>query len=245
MIRYIIRTVIVLSLFICLSFLSCKKDNSNPYVKPDGDRYSEIFTGGQYHLGPVDWQESKYTNAFGPYPQQIQQIEGIYLAGLELSHNRNGEICDACVKISTDQGKSLIVRIITTGITTKNSIDLSPEAYNVLNSGEYPRSMSWYVTKCPSNGHNIIYQFKSASNKWWTSFWARNVALPLYKVETKNQNHSDWYQLKRESDGSYVDDKGFGTNVFNIRLTAIDGRTIEDTYQSFSPGGILESSSQF
>jgi expansin (peptidoglycan-binding protein) len=245
MIRYIIRSAFMLSIFMGLSFLSCKKDNSNPYVKPDGDRYSEIFTGGQYHLGPVDWQESEYTNAFGPYPQQIQQIEGIYLAGLELSHNGNGEICDACVKINTDQGKSLIVRVITTGVTSKNSIDLSPEAYNVLNSGEYPRSMSWYVTKCPLNSNNVIYQFKSGSNQWWTSFWARNLALPLYKVEVKNQNHPDWYQLKRESDGSYVDDKGFGANAFNIRLTAIDGSVIEDNYQSYSPGGLLESSAQF
>jgi hypothetical protein len=236
--------VLVLIMFLTAIY-TCKKEDPSPFVVPDGDRYSEVYTGGQFHLGPVDWAESEWTNAFGPYPALIQQVEGSYLAGLENTHNGNGEICDACVKINTGMGKSLIVRVITTGYTTKNSIDLSPQAYNVLNSGEYPRSMSWYITKCPSNGHNVMYQFKDGSHQDWTAFWVRNVALPLYKVEVKNQNHSEWYQLKRESDGSYVDGKGFGTKAFTIRLTAIDGSKIEDTYQSFSPGGILESSAQF
>ena len=221
------------------------KDLDKGFVAPEGDRYSEIFTGGQYHLGPVDWEESEWTNAFGPYPEFIQQIEGNYLAGLELEHNGNGEICDACVKIETAKGKSLVVRVITTGVTTKNSIDLSPEAYNLLNSGEYPRTMTWYVTKCPDNGKNIYYQFKEASNPWWTSFWVRNTALPISFVEVKNNNHNEWYKLTRESDGSYVDSKGFGTGVFTIRITAIDGSTIEDQYESYEAGGLLSSSSQF
>jgi hypothetical protein len=239
------RSRILVLMMLLTAIHACKKEDSNPFINPDGDRYSEVFTGGQFHLGPVDWVESEWPNAFGPYPTLIQQVEGKYLAGLELTHNGNGEICDACVKINTDKGKSLIVRVITAGVSTKNSIDLSPEAYSVLNSGEYPRSMSWYITKCLSNGHNVMYQFKDEAHQGWTAFWARNVALPLNKVEVKNQNHSVWFQLKRESDGSYVDDKGFGTKAFTIRLTAIDGSTIEDTYQSFSPGGILESKAQF
>jgi hypothetical protein len=220
-------------------------DEGGQIVQPNGDRYGEVFTGGQYHLGPVDWAESEWTNAFGPYPPQIQSIEGNYLAGLELDHNGKGEICDACVKIETERGKSLILRVITTGITTKNSIDVSPEAYAVLNSGEYPRAMSWYVTKCLPNGENIYYQFKKDSNQWWVAFWVRNIALPVISVEVINENHSGWYKLRRESDGSYVDNKGFGTKAFTIRIIALDGQAIEDTYQSYIPGGLLRSLSQF
>jgi expansin len=224
--------------------VGCKKDK-NEFIQPDGEVYGEIFTGGEYHLGPVDWEESEWSNAFGPYPQFIQTIEGNYLAGLELEHNGNGEICDACVKITTEKGKSLIVRVITTGATTKNSIDVSPEAYEILNSGEYPRYMSWYVTKCPPNGKNIYYQFKTGSHEWWTALWARNIALPLKRVEVKNQNHSEWFEMVRESDGSYVDYSGFGTGAFSLRLTAIDGQVIEDNYPSYEAGGLLESSGQF
>jgi expansin (peptidoglycan-binding protein) len=224
----------------------CKKEKADKqFVQEDGGRYSEIFTGGEFHLGPVDWQESEWTNAFGPYPAKIQQIEGNYLAGLELSHNGGGEICDACIKIETEMGKSLILRVITTGYTTPNSIDVSPEAYAILNSGEYPRNMSWYITKCPDNGENVYYQFKTGSNPWWVAFWTRNVALPISTVEVISDNHAEWYQLRRETDGSYVDNSGFASGEFTIRLTAIDGSVIEDTYRTYQPGGLLESSSQF
>jgi len=105
--------------------------------------------------------------------------------------------------------------------------------------------MSWYVTKCPPNGENIYYQFKKDSNPWWVALWVRNISLPLAFVEVKNKNHSEWYKLRRERDGSYVDDKGFGTDAFSIRITAIDGQVIEDTYQSYNAGELLKSSGQF
>jgi len=226
--------------------LGCSKtDKKEAFVQPDGEVYGQVFTGGQFHLGPVDWNESEWTNSCGPYPALIQQIEGNYLAGLELEHNGNGQLCDACVKIETEKGKSLIVRVITTGITTKNSIDLSPQAYAILNSGEYPRSMSWYITKCPSNGENIYYQFQTQANQWWTSLWVRNIVLPLASVEVKSTNHKNWFKLTHGNDGTYTDLNGFGAGSFTIRNTAIDGQIIQDTFASIAPGSLIRSSGQF
>jgi len=237
------------SLIICLLAIICScakhKENEIPFVQADGGVYGEIFSGGQFHLGPVDWEESEWTNSCGPYPRSIQQIEGAYLAGLELEHNGNGQLCDACIKIETEMGKSLILRVITTGVTTKNSIDVSPEAYKILNSGEYPRYMSWYITKCPDNGENIYYQFQTEANIWWTSLWVRNICLPLLKVEVKSEKHTDWFQLTRGNDGTYTDKKGFGSGAFTLRITAIDGQVIEDTFPLFEKGDLLKSSSQF
>ncbi len=234
-------------LFLLLSFFSCNKNKNDdgPFVQPDGGVYGEVFTGGQFHLGPVDWAESEWTNSCGPYPEKIQIIEGNYLAGLELTHNGNGQLCDACVKIETEKGKSLIVRVITTGVTTKNSIDLSQVAYDILNTGEYPRTMKWYVTKCPDNGENIFYQFQTQASIWWTSLWVRNIRLPLLKVEVKSSKHTNWFQLTRGTDGTYTDKSGFGDGSFTIRITAIDGQVIEDTYSSITAGVLVESSGQF
>jgi expansin len=232
-------------LFFILLLGCSKTEKKEPFVQPDGGVYGQIFTGGQFHLGPVDWSESEWTNSCGPYPALIQQIEGNYLAGLESEHNGNGQLCDACVKIETAKGKLLIVRVITTGVTTKNSIDLSPQAYDLLNSGEYPRSMSWYVTKCPSNGENIYYQFQTQANQWWTSLWVRNIALPLISVEVKSTNHKDWFKLTRGNDGTYTDSNGFGAGSFTIRITAIDGQIIQDVFTSLVPGSLIQSSGQF
>ncbi|MBU1221857.1 hypothetical protein KKF34_16890 [Myxococcota bacterium] len=237
-----------ISLFVGVLFVAgCGGGSSqdyNNYIDADGGIYSETFTGGEYHLGPVEW-DGEWNNSCSPYPTKIRQIEGIYLAGLELTHNGNGQLCDTCIRIETEQGKSLTLRVVTTGYTTPNSIDVSSEAYEVLNSGEYPRNMSWYVTKCPDNGENIYYQFQTGANVWWTSLWVRNIALPLESVEVRSTNHADWYALTRGNDGTYTDNGGFGEGPFTIRLTSIDGQIIEDSFDSFTPGSLVESSSQF
>src|SRR5689334_15154694 len=60
---------------------------------------------GQYNLGPVDWQETLWHNSCAPYPASVQASEGDLLAGLALDWNGNGQMCDACVYITTAKGK--------------------------------------------------------------------------------------------------------------------------------------------
>ncbi len=38
----------------------------------------------------------------------------------------------------------------------------------------------------------------------WTGFWIRNSSLPVSKVEVINENHSNWFKLEREQDGSFA-----------------------------------------
>jgi expansin (peptidoglycan-binding protein) len=203
-----------------------------------------VFSGGEFHLGPVDWAESEWTNSCSPYPEAIQELEGDFLAGLELTHNGDGQLCDACVELVAETGKSIVARVITTGVTTPNSIDLSPEAFAALDSGEYPRAMTWQVVKCPDTG-NLHYQFQTEANVWWTSLWVRNARVPIEKIEVQSANHDDWFALTRGSDGTYTDNSGFGDGPFTLRVTGIDGQTVEDSFDSFSPGDLVESSGNF
>lgn len=224
---------------------STNTDTNNGTSGQDGEiKYSEVFTGGMFHLGPVDWSESEWTNAFGPYPKKIQQVEGTYLGGLELSHTQGGELCDACIQVNTNKGKSLILRIVTYGYTSKNSIDVSPEAYKILNSGEWPRNMSWYVTKCPDNGENIYYQLHEDAHVYWISLWIRNIRIPLKNVVVISSKYPNGLQLKRKRDGTYSASGSFNGS-FKIRATAIDGQVITDNITSLQPGSIIKSSAQF
>jgi expansin (peptidoglycan-binding protein) len=210
----------------------------------DGTTYGEVFSGGQFHLGPVDWEESAWHNSCSPYPSAIQEIEGNFLAGLELTHNGDGQLCDACVQLDAETGKSIVARVVTTGVTTENSIDLSPAAFEALDSGEFPRAMTWQVVKCPDTG-NVFYQFQTEANAWWTSLWVRNARVPIAKVEVQSANHADWAALTRGSDGTYTDSNGFGEGSFTIRVTALDGQVVEDTFSGFSPGDLIESATNF
>lgn len=208
-----------------------------------GDPYS-----GQYNLGPVDWEESAWHNACAPYPASVQREEGLILAGLATGHMDGGRLCDACIRITTAEGKSTVARVVTYGDTGPNDLDLSPGACTALSGTPgceaWPRQMSWQFTQCPDTG-KISYQFQTEASAWWSSLWVRNARVPLQKVEVKSTKHATWFALQRAGDGTLTDAGGFGEGAFTLRVTAVDGQQIEETFSTFPAGALVESSQQF
>jgi hypothetical protein len=201
--------------------------------------YGDPYTGGQYNLGPVDYAETQWHNACAPstkYPASVQSEEGDLLAGLWNGIPNVADYCDACITVTTAMGKTALLRVVTYGDTTNNSIDVSPQAYDILNSGEYPRSMTWQFAECPATGV-INYEFQTGSSEFWTSLWVRNARVPLTNVEVKSPNHPSFVALTRASDGTVTDASGFGAGTFTIRLTGMDGQQISDTF-SWPASGI-------
>ncbi|MCA9521219.1 MAG: hypothetical protein KC609_09610 [Myxococcales bacterium] len=195
---------------------------------------------GQFHLGPVEW-EGSFWNSCAPYPAAIQTAEGELLAGLGLDYNGEGQLCDACILVQTAKGKQAVLRVVTTGTTNQpGDIDVSSAAYALLDSGEYPRTMTWRLVACTTAG-TVQYQFQTGAHQWWSSFWVRNARLPIAKVEVKSANHSDWFALRRGSDGTWTDDGGFGAGSFTLRVTATTGAALQDTFDGFTGGDLLTS----
>lgn len=193
---------------------------------------------GDYHLGPVEWTGS-FNNACSPYPAQVQQIEGAMLAGLSNEVAANGSFCDACITITTDQGRSVVARVVTYGVThAAGDIDVSQAAYNVLNTGEAMRRMRWRLTRCPGSDP-IHLQFQTGANPWWTSFWVRSPSVAVERVEVRSANHSSWFALRREADGTFNDDGGFGEGAFTLRITGKNGATVEIARPGFTAGELV------
>jgi expansin (peptidoglycan-binding protein) len=138
--------------------------------------------------------------------------------------------------VTTDQGKIALLRVVTYGDTATNAVDVSPAAYQLLNAGEYPRTMTWQFAECAENP-KITYQFQTGSSEYWTSFWVRGARVPLAKVEVKSQNHASFVTPRRGSDGTLTDDAGFGVGTFTIQLTGMDGQVVTDTFD-WPSGGI-------
>ena len=201
--------------------------------------FGEPYEGGEFHLGPVDYAETAFHNACAPgggYTPAVQQVEGTLLAGLWGGIPNVGGSCDACIWVVTAMGKSALLRVVTYGDTTPNSIDTSPEAYELLDSGEYPRYMTWQFAKCPDSGP-MLYEFQTGANEWWTSLWVRNARVPVLKVEVKSVNHASFVELERGGDGTLTDAGGFGAGAFTIRSTGMDGQVVEETFD-WPAGGI-------
>lgn len=201
--------------------------------------YGEPYRGGEFHLGPVDWEETQFHNACAPaekYPPSIRSAQGQLLAGLWSGIPEVARYCDACIAVTTAKGKSALLRVVTYGETTPNSIDVSPEAFKLLDSGEYPRTMQWQFAKCPDVG-TITYQFQTESSEYYTSLWVRKARVPLAKVEVRSKNHADFVALTRGDDGTVTDNDGFGVGTFTFRLTGIDGQVVTETFE-WPSGGV-------
>lgn len=206
---------------------------------------------GSYHLGPVDWAESVWTNSCGPYPAAVQQLEGVFLAGVDNAHNADGSLCDACALVTTRLGRSRLVRIITTGVSkAQGDLDLSPEAFEALHlvdpqgTPANPRPMTWQLAKCAA-GANIHLQFQTQANPWWTSFWVRNPRLPVARVEVQSARHPTFTALRRETDGTWNDDSGFGEGAFTVRLIGPGGEVVSQRFDGFTAGALVPTAMQF
>jgi expansin (peptidoglycan-binding protein) len=201
--------------------------------------YGEPFSGGEFHLGPVDYEETEWHNACAPmtkYDARVQAVEGPLLAGLWNGVPDVFAACDACITVTTAEGKSAVLRVVTYGDTSANSIDVSREAFDILDSGEYPRNMTWQFVRCADTGP-MMYEFQTGSNEWWTSLWVRNPRVPVTDVEVRSVNHSSWISMERGSDGTLTDASGFGAGPFSIRVTGMDGQQIVEDFE-WPDGGI-------
>lgn len=206
---------------------------------------------GQYHLGPVDFAESAWHNACAPadgYRSSLEDVTGLggeYLAGVSNTYRAGGAVCDSCILIKTGTGRSIVARVVTYGETNEpGDIDVSPNVFEALDTGENPRAMTWEFAKCPDTG-TLRYEFQTGANPYWTSLWVRNPRVPVTKVEVQSANHGSFFELRRETDGTVNDDGGFGNGEFTFRITGMDGQVVTETLPSFAAGELVTGSEQF
>lgn len=201
--------------------------------------------------------ESQWHNACGPaqgkYPPLIQQLYGSYLMGLSNQltlqglNAGKGQLCDVCAELNAN-GVTLIAHVITYGDETgTNDIDVSPEARAALH-GDANATLSWRFVTCPTTAP-IYYTFddREWSNTWYFRVWIRNARVPVTKVEYK-LGSGVLSAMNGQSDGAWeVDSKDF-SGVFFLRVTAIDGQTVEDTVPgigTFDPNQGIASKTNF
>jgi expansin (peptidoglycan-binding protein) len=208
-----------------------------------GQGYGEVHTG-EYDQGWVEWHGS-YPNSCEPYTSALETTEGDFLVGVSSEVFGGGQLCDACIRIDTAMGKSVVARVITNGITkAPGNVDVSHAVWDAISLDEYPRSMTWQLAKCPDTGH-IFYQFQTGAHEDWSSLWVRNPRVAVKAVEVKSTRHADFAPLQLANDGTYTDGGGFGAGSFTIRVTSLDDQVVTDTFPGFVGGDVLESSGQF
>jgi hypothetical protein len=198
-----------------------------------GDSHS-----GNFWLGPVDFAGTEWPNGCapsdGPYPKAIQGLYGDYLMGVANEVKlgslaaKHGQLCDTCAELSAN-GVTLIAHVITYGEETgPNDIDVSPEARDALH-GSTNYTCTWRFVTCPTK-NAIVYTFdgRDWSNVWYFRVWVRNARVPVAKLEYKLGSKA-WAVAEWQNDGAWQAANADFSQGFSLRVTSIEGATIEDT----------------
>lgn len=210
---------------------------------------SSVPVAGDYSLGPVAFHEAEH-NACGPYLPATERVYGDDLVGTSALYNGHGELCDACLEVTTNVGTHVVARVVTYGETrAPGDVDLSPHAFSAIlrpdpsAPPERPRPMSWRAVPCPGAAPLAI-QFQIEAHEGWSSVWLRNPRWPVTKVEVRSSRHASFTALRRETDGSFVDDGGFGAGPFTLRIHG-HGEPVEVRLDRIEPGALVPAARNF
>jgi hypothetical protein len=201
-----------------------------------GGQYFGDAHSGNFWLGPVDYAETEWHNACAPsnkYPTGVRTLYGNYIVGLANEvvlqglKASGGDLCDACIELSAN-GKTLVARAVTYGQETgPNDVDVSPEIDQAL-GGDSGRSVTWRFTSSATTAP-VQYTFdgRQWTNTWFFRVWVRNAKIPFTKLEYKLGSGS-WSAAEHQADGAFQASGQDFSQGFSVRVTGIDGQTLED-----------------
>lgn len=202
-----------------------------------GSRYFGDSRAGNFWIGPVDFAETQWHNACAPsnkYPAGIRQLYGnlimgvaneVRLQGLDAS---KGQLCDVCAELNAN-GHTLVARVVTYGQETgPDDIDVSTEIDSAL-GGAMSRQLTWRFISCPTA---VPVRFTFDGRQWSNTFffrvWVRNSRVPVAKVEYRIGAVA-WAAADWQNDGAFQASGQDFAGGFSLRVTSIDGQTLEDT----------------
>lgn len=176
--------------------------------------------------------------SFDASPQDLD------VAAMNIGQYMDSAVCGACVDIQGPKG-SLRVRIVDScpDCPDAGHLDLSREAFAKIADPDAGRvKVTWNLVSCDVSGP-VRYRFKDGSSQYWTAIQVLNHRLPVTKLEYKK--NGAWVAVKRESYNYFVEPNGMGAGTLQVRVTASDGQTLEDTLPAASSGGTVNGAAQF
>jgi expansin (peptidoglycan-binding protein) len=203
-------------------------------------RYFGESHTGNFWLGPVEYTGGLHnacasSNGENDYPAGVQDLYGDDIMGLAGAPSGDvvlqglaasaGALCDVCAELSAN-GRTLVAHVVTYGVETGvDDIDVSPQILSALGSTPVYGG-TWRFVTCPTTAP-VTYTFDLTSHESYFRVWVRNARVPVAEVEYR-VGAGDWISAVRENDGAW---KAWGEDFsagFSLRVTSIDGQTLED-----------------
>jgi expansin (peptidoglycan-binding protein) len=175
---------------------------------------------------------------FGPSPDAMD------IAALNKPDWSGSSLCGACAEVTGPKG-SVTIRIVDQCPECKTGdLDFSPQAFGKIAdmaAGRVP--ISWKLVTCDVSGP-IQYKYKDGANQWWTAVQVRNHRLPVTSLEF-SRDDGDYQAMERQDYNYFLTDSGFGPDAVRVRVTAMDGQTLEDDLPPVQAELVVSGKAQF
>jgi len=174
----------------------------------------------------------------GPSPNDMD------VAALNSPDWSGSSLCGACAEVTGPNG-SVTIRIVDLCPECKTGdLDLSPEAFGKIATMSAGRvAITWKLVTCNVTGP-VRYKYKDGSNQWWTAVQVQNHRIPVTGLEFSVAGAA--YQTMQRMDYNYfLTESGFGSNPVRVRVTVVDGQTLEDDLPAVQELLVVQGKAQF
>jgi expansin (peptidoglycan-binding protein) len=204
--------------------------SSNPPVSLGEERSGEAT----YY----DFADGSGACMFDPSPEDMN------VAALNSEDWAGSAWCGACADVDGPNGSVRIRIVDLCPECPTGHLDLSPQAFEQiaeLSAGRVP--ITWSFVSCDVSGP-ISYRYKDGANEWWTAVQVLNHRLPITSLEW-SPDGTGWNPTQREDYNYFLDAGGFGPDPVRVRITAIDGQTLEDDLPAVQEYLVVEGQRNF
>jgi len=185
-----------------------------------------------------DFADGSGACMFDPSPEDMN------VAALNAVQWSGSAWCGACADITGPNGNVRVRIVDLCPECDHGHLDLSPQAFDQIAERRLGRvDITWQFVACDVRG-NVSYKYKDGSNEWWTAVQVRNHRLPIESLEW-SPDGTTWNPTSRQDYNYFLAEGGFGPNPVKVRVTALDGQTIEDDLPAVQADLEVEGGSQF
>ena len=196
---------------VALAFSGCSNDDSKTTA------FGETVTGEATYYGA----DGSGACMFDAAPSDI------HVAALNRVQWDDAKWCGACADVTGPNGTTRIRIVDQCPECRFGDLDFHPVAFDEIAERQLGRvDISWQLVACDVSG-NVSYKYKDGANEWWTAVQVRNHRLPIESM-AYTIDGSTWQPMVREPYNYFLAENGFGKGSVKVRITAVDGQTLED-----------------
>jgi expansin len=170
--------------------------------------------------------------------------QDLHVIALDPTAYADAAMCGACAEIELpEQKKKVRVRVVDScSGCAPEQLGVTPQAFDAMGGGNLQQaSVRWRFITCPVEGP-VRYHIKDGSSAYWAAIQVRNHRLPIQKLEW--EKNGTWQEVARAPYNYFVQEN-LGPGPVHLRLTANNGKTLEDTLPYIQGDTVVDGAAQF